>query len=211
MFCWSGFRLREAFAGDQDSGAGGRWPSAVTPGWPSQRVAGAPQSTHSSGLIWSERTALICSRRGLGWVFGTSQPNAVGRWVLSCQKWPGFESGRVAASPTAVSAPPRVDLTQQWAGVLAKRRQVASDTRRFHPAGMHALHMGVAAVQPSRLLVGQHDLHLFGASSGGTAMNRPADPLARGAAVDELLDRRQLWPTAFLPRPEVPTAPAVSK
>ena len=29
--CLSGFRLRETFAVDQDSGAAGRWPSAVTP------------------------------------------------------------------------------------------------------------------------------------------------------------------------------------
>ena len=54
-----------------------------------------------------------------------------------------------------------VDPTQQRAGDLAKRRQVASDTRRFHPARMHALHTDVAAFQPSRPRVGQHDLHLL--------------------------------------------------
>jgi hypothetical protein len=34
--------------------------------------------------------------------------------------------------------------------MAAKRRQVASDTRRFHPARMHALHTDVVVFQAGR-------------------------------------------------------------
>jgi hypothetical protein len=56
-----------------------------------------PRPTHSFGVpviadTCSRRCATLAGSSALG------QPNVVGRWALSCQKWPGFQSGRVATS-----------------------------------------------------------------------------------------------------------------
>lgn len=92
--------------------------------------------------------------------------------------------------------------------MAAKRRQVASDTRRFHPARMHALHTDVAVFQPAAPARRPARLASFGASSGCTAMNRPADPLERGASVDELLDRAATAANGMSPEAGSPYRPS---
>jgi hypothetical protein len=164
-----------------------------------------PRPTHSFGVPVIADT---CSRkvRHLGWVFGTQPAERRAALGPVMPEMAGFRIRPGRDQPhRGIGAV--VDLTQQWARDLAKCRQLVSDTRRFHPARMHAVHADVAAFRPSRPRVGQHDLHIIGASSGCTAMNRPADPLERGASVDELLDRAATVANGMSPEAGSPYRP----
>ena len=101
---------------------------------------------------------------------------------------------RCAASPTARMNPCR-----------RRSRTLTCSTRCGH-CYVREWHAVCERICERR--VGQHDLHLFGASSGCTALNRPADPLERGASVDELLDRAATAANGMSPEAGSPYRPS---
>lgn len=89
------------------------------------------------------------------------QPNVVGRWALSCQKWPGSDSGRVATSHTAVSAPSEVSrssgrVTTRNTGNAPATPGVSTQPR------VHALDPNVRTREPVRPRLGERHLHPLG-------------------------------------------------
>ena len=154
------------------------------------------------------RGHLLEEVRHFGWVFGMLPAERRGALGPVMPEMAGFRK-RAGSRP----APPRYRRRHRPHAAAGGRSCETSAGSGRHPAFppqpgcMLSTRMSLPSSQ-SRPRIGQHDLHLFGASSGCTAINRPADRLERGASVDVLLDRAATVANGMSPEAGSPYRPS---